>query len=163
MLAKEYHWLTYGEVDKRRRHVGSALELKHKSGLYRAGEEFETVGIWSINRPGEVPEAHSRWNVLQLTHFYVLEWQIIDLACQAYKKVSVSLYDTFGPDACGKSEKALWGNQESQAVSDTETLAVRRIHHQPRGDPHHLRHPTTSLHPAVSSPQNAHSQDHRVH
>ncbi|KAG8999667.1 hypothetical protein FRB94_006009 [Tulasnella sp. JGI-2019a] len=79
VLGKEYVWQTYGQVDRRRRLVGSALEFKHKSGLYKAGEEFETVGIWSINRP---------------------EWQIIDLACHAYNKVSVSLYDSLGPDAC---------------------------------------------------------------
>ncbi|KAG8863714.1 hypothetical protein FRB96_007551 [Tulasnella sp. 330] len=79
VLGKEYVWQTYGQIDKRRRLVGSALEFKHKSGMYKAGEEFETVGIWSINRP---------------------EWQIIDLACQAYNKVSVSLYDSLGPDAC---------------------------------------------------------------
>lgn len=52
-FGKEYVWQTYGQIDKRRRMVGSALEYKHKSGLYKAGEEFETVGIWSINRPGK--------------------------------------------------------------------------------------------------------------
>ena len=31
------------------------------------------------------------------------EWQIVDLAAQAYSKVSVSLYDTLGPDAVGGS------------------------------------------------------------
>ncbi|KAG8901575.1 hypothetical protein FRB99_005208 [Tulasnella sp. 403] len=75
-LANEFTWITYGQVDTRRRHVGSAIELKYREGRY-ANSEFETVGIWSGNRP---------------------EWQIVDLACQAYRKVSVSLYDTLGPD-----------------------------------------------------------------
>lgn len=35
-------------------------------------------GIWSLNRE---------------------EWQVVDLACQAYGLVSVSLYETLGPDA----------------------------------------------------------------
>ena len=31
-----------------------------------------------------------------------LEWQIVDLALHAYKKVGVSLYDTLGKDSVGK-------------------------------------------------------------
>ncbi|KIO29189.1 hypothetical protein M407DRAFT_21758 [Tulasnella calospora MUT 4182] len=76
-LAREFVWESYGSVDARRRKIGSALEFKYRQGSYFK-TEFETVGIWSINRP---------------------EWQIIDIACQAYNKVSVSLYDTLGPDA----------------------------------------------------------------
>lgn len=45
VLGKEYVWQTYGQVDRRQRLVGSALEFKHKSR--QAGEEFETVGIMS--------------------------------------------------------------------------------------------------------------------
>jgi long-subunit acyl-CoA synthetase (AMP-forming) len=33
------------------------------------------------------------------------EWQVIDLATQAYKKVSVSLYDTLGQDSVGTLSK----------------------------------------------------------
>lgn len=29
------------------------------------------------------------------------EWQIVELACNAYRKVSVSLYDTLGKDSVG--------------------------------------------------------------
>ncbi|KAG8982468.1 hypothetical protein FRB90_006767, partial [Tulasnella sp. 427] len=76
-LAREFVWESYGSVDARRRKVGSGLEFKYRQGLYPKAE-FETVGIWCPNRP---------------------EWQIIDIACQAYNKVSVSLYDTLGPDA----------------------------------------------------------------
>jgi long-chain acyl-CoA synthetase len=43
----------------------------------RIGNAGFGVGIWSANRP---------------------EWQIVDLATQAYSLVSVALYDTLGPD-----------------------------------------------------------------
>ncbi|KIO29700.1 hypothetical protein M407DRAFT_49678, partial [Tulasnella calospora MUT 4182] len=77
-FAPEYTWQTYAEVDKRRRAVGSALESYFKSGKLEKGTDFEAVGIWALNRP---------------------EWQITDLACQAYSKVCVALYDTLGPNA----------------------------------------------------------------
>lgn len=49
----EYIWQTFGQVDKRRRAIGSAMEYKFKSGMYAQGGEFETIGIWSINTPGQ--------------------------------------------------------------------------------------------------------------
>lgn len=55
MLGKEYIWQSYGQVDKRRRAIGSAMDYKFKSGMYALGGEFETVGIWSINQPGGSP------------------------------------------------------------------------------------------------------------
>lgn len=76
-FANYYVWQTYGEVDLRRRWIGSALVKLFSSGQLGGGE-FETVGIWSQNRP---------------------EWQVIDIALQSYKKVGVSLYDTLGKDA----------------------------------------------------------------
>ncbi|KAF9001906.1 hypothetical protein BDQ17DRAFT_1357697 [Cyathus striatus] len=76
-FSNAYSWYTYGEVDIRRRYVGSALQNLFQSGVLRGGE-LETVGIWSANRP---------------------EWQIIDIALQSYNKVSVSLYDTLGNDS----------------------------------------------------------------
>ncbi|KAG5645915.1 hypothetical protein DXG03_005062 [Asterophora parasitica] len=75
--ANRYVWQTYGEVDVRRRYVGSALSTLFKSGELGGGE-FDAVGVWSPNRP---------------------EWQIIDIALQSYNKVSVSLYDTLGKDS----------------------------------------------------------------
>ncbi|KAG8905292.1 hypothetical protein FRB99_000265 [Tulasnella sp. 403] len=77
-FANEYTWQTYGQVDKRRRAVGSAIDALFKSGKLPAGPDFEGVGIWALNRP---------------------EWQIVDLACHAYKKVSVALYDSLGPQS----------------------------------------------------------------
>ncbi|KAJ7582619.1 long-chain-fatty-acid-CoA ligase [Mycena floridula] len=77
--ANHYVWQTYGQVDLRRRHIGSALSYLFKSGQIGGGE-LETVGIWSPNRP---------------------EWQLVDIAVASYSKVGVSLYDTFGPEAVG--------------------------------------------------------------
>ncbi|KAJ7470284.1 long-chain-fatty-acid-CoA ligase [Mycena latifolia] len=76
-FANQYDWFTYGQVDVRRRQIGSALVHLFKTGVLGGGD-LETVGSWSINRP---------------------EWQLVDLALQSYKKVGVSLYDTLGKDA----------------------------------------------------------------
>ncbi|KAK2467033.1 hypothetical protein APHAL10511_001291 [Amanita phalloides] len=74
---KKYVWQTYGEVDDRRRYIGSALHPMFADGVIGGGD-YDTVGIWSQNRP---------------------EWQIIDISLQSYQKVSVSLYDTLGDDS----------------------------------------------------------------
>ncbi|KAL0947390.1 hypothetical protein HGRIS_013505 [Hohenbuehelia grisea] len=76
-FADHYVWESYGQVDIRRRNIGSALVHLFSTGVLRSGD-LQTVGIWSINRP---------------------EWQIIDIALQSYKKVGVSLYDTLGEGA----------------------------------------------------------------
>ncbi|KIL69616.1 hypothetical protein M378DRAFT_1048314 [Amanita muscaria Koide BX008] len=76
-FANAYVWETYGQIDERRRHIGSALHAMFSKGEVGGGE-YETVGIWSQNRP---------------------EWQIVDIALQTYRKVSVSLYDTLGKDS----------------------------------------------------------------
>ncbi|KAJ7043194.1 hypothetical protein C8F04DRAFT_1251350 [Mycena alexandri] len=76
-FANYYEWQTYGEVDIRRRNIGSAVDHLFKTGVIGGGE-LETVGLWSINRP---------------------EWQIIDIALLSHKKIGVSLYDTLGKDS----------------------------------------------------------------
>ncbi|TFK76601.1 acetyl-CoA synthetase-like protein [Pluteus cervinus] len=73
-FANHFTWETYGQVDVRRRHIGSALHSFFKSGELGGGE-FNTIGIWAPNRP---------------------EWQILDIVAQTYGMVSVSLYDTLG-------------------------------------------------------------------
>ncbi|XP_006462792.1 hypothetical protein AGABI2DRAFT_186655 [Agaricus bisporus var. bisporus H97] len=75
-FADRYEWITYGEVDKKRRYIGSAMHSLFSQDEVGGGE-YQTVGIWSANRP---------------------EWQIIDIATQSYEKVSVSLYETLGKD-----------------------------------------------------------------
>jgi len=82
-LANHFEWITYPEADVRRRNIGSAVHKLFRDGTLvgdegRDGEVYETVGIWASNRP---------------------EWQIADLALQAYAKVGVSLYDTLGKDS----------------------------------------------------------------
>ncbi|KAF6763801.1 long-chain-fatty-acid-CoA ligase [Ephemerocybe angulata] len=78
-FAPIYSWISYAEADKRRQYIGSALHTLFQQGKVGGGE-LETVGIWAQNRP---------------------EWQLVDLACQSYNKVSVSLYDTLGKDSVG--------------------------------------------------------------
>jgi hypothetical protein len=51
--ANQYIWQTYGEVDLRRRYVGSALVSMFNKGELGGGE-YDTVGIWAANRPGEL-------------------------------------------------------------------------------------------------------------
>ncbi|KAG7086620.1 hypothetical protein E1B28_002563 [Marasmius oreades] len=75
-FANHFVWESWGSVDDRRRAIGSALYSLFKNGDLGGGE-YETVGIWSQNRP---------------------EWQMIDLALHAYAKVGVSIYDTLGKD-----------------------------------------------------------------
>ncbi|KAI0807133.1 acetyl-CoA synthetase-like protein [Fomes fomentarius] len=73
-----YHvWQSWPEVDARRRALGSALQKLFNDGTIGGGD-LPTVGIWSKNCPN---------------------WQVIDLALQAYAKVGVSLYDTLGKDS----------------------------------------------------------------
>lgn len=50
-LANHFEWQTYAQVDVRRRNIGSALVHLFRTGVL-GGAELETVGIWSINRPG---------------------------------------------------------------------------------------------------------------
>ena len=52
-FADHYEWLTYPQVDERRRNVGSAIHKLFNDGILGGGE-MPTVGIWSHNRPGEV-------------------------------------------------------------------------------------------------------------
>jgi long-chain acyl-CoA synthetase len=47
-----YVWQTYGEIDVRRRHLGSALYHMFRQGRIGGGE-LESVGVWSQNRPGK--------------------------------------------------------------------------------------------------------------
>jgi long-chain acyl-CoA synthetase len=50
-FANHYVWETYGQVDARRRAVGSAIHRMFQNGELGGGD-YDTVGIWSQNRPG---------------------------------------------------------------------------------------------------------------
>lgn len=97
---------TYATIQRRRNALGSALLSLERLGRLRDprmpadeasppeitfggipayGDRLNNgarrgwaVGVWSLNRE---------------------EWQVVDFACQAYGLVSVSLYETLGPDA----------------------------------------------------------------
>ncbi|THH20373.1 hypothetical protein EW146_g977 [Bondarzewia mesenterica] len=75
--ADHFEWITYAGADARRQLIGSALHTWFNSGMLGGGD-MQTVGIWSQNRP---------------------EWQLVELALNAYGKVGVSLYDTLGKDS----------------------------------------------------------------
>lgn len=53
-----YVWQTYKQVDVHRRRIGSALHSLFLRGELK-GEDLETVGIWSQNRPG-TPHFYSK-------------------------------------------------------------------------------------------------------
>ena len=53
-FSPSYSWITFAEVDQRRRYIGSALTQWFIDGkLLKADQGYECVGIWSINRPGK--------------------------------------------------------------------------------------------------------------
>lgn len=96
-FAPTYTWFTYGEVDIKRRHIGSAIHSLFNQGILGGGE-FQTVGIWAPNCPGMYLCTILRIALINTR----VEWQIVDIALQTYQKVSVSLYDTLGKDSVGK-------------------------------------------------------------
>jgi long-chain acyl-CoA synthetase len=71
----KFTWQTYAEVAERRRRFGAGLVELHE-GLGIRDEHF-AVGLWCQNRA---------------------EWQITDLAIASQSLVTVSLYETLGPD-----------------------------------------------------------------
>ncbi|KAF8509544.1 acetyl-CoA synthetase-like protein [Gautieria morchelliformis] len=105
-FAPYYSWQTYTEVDERRRNLGSALEFLWQHGR-AGGGDLPTLGLWSLNRP---------------------EWQIVDLAAQAYAKVSVSLYDTLGPTAVAKLNHFLRVHPSSCNHSEISLVFVSNTH-----------------------------------
>ena len=50
-FAPTYTWLTYGDVDLKRRYIGSALQSLFQQGVIGGGQ-LQTVGIWAPNCPG---------------------------------------------------------------------------------------------------------------
>ena len=96
IYARHYAWQTYAQVDERRRHIGSAIHHLFENGAVGGGES-PTVGLWSPNRPGNLPIPLGCRDVAQ----FQPEWLLVELALNAYGKVGVSLYDTLGDEAVG--------------------------------------------------------------
>lgn len=112
--ANKYVWETYGQVDERRRQVGSGLSHLFANGTLGGGE-YRTVGIWSQNRPGTC----DRFSCC-LTEPHPSEWQIIEIALHSYNMATVSLYDTLGQESVG---------EESRLIHRTMlTFPMRRVH-----------------------------------
>ncbi|GAA95237.1 uncharacterized protein L969DRAFT_85040 [Mixia osmundae IAM 14324] len=72
-------WQNFGQVDRRRTDIGSALRqlaIEGKLGLPAGQLDGFTCAVWAVNRP---------------------EWQLASLATAAYGMRYTSLYDTLGP------------------------------------------------------------------
>jgi len=52
-FADHFVWQTYGEVDSRRKNLGSAIQGLFNSGDAVAVDGLETIALWSMNIPGE--------------------------------------------------------------------------------------------------------------
>ena len=52
-FADHFVWKTYGEVDTRRKNLGSAIQGLFDSGDALAADGLETIALWSMNIPGE--------------------------------------------------------------------------------------------------------------
>lgn len=96
--ANHHVWQSWPEVDTRRRALGSAVHALFQTGELVAGD-LETVGIWSKNSSSE-SRAGPGW-VGSANRCVLPDWFLVDLAMQAYGKVSVPLYDTLGADSVG--------------------------------------------------------------
>lgn len=98
---------SYATVQQRRSAVGSALLTLEREGRLKSDKvSASSASPAEITHPG-VPHygnsnrakhgARRGWGV-GLWSANREEWQVVDLACQAYGLVSVSLYETLGPD-----------------------------------------------------------------
>ena len=52
-FADHFAWRSYGEVDTRRKNLGSAIQGLFNSGDAFATDGLETVALWSMNIPGD--------------------------------------------------------------------------------------------------------------
>lgn len=96
---------TYAQLQTRRNAVGSALLALEREGRLKTPSIPGPTPV-EITHPG-TPHfgsnnrakvgARRGWAVGTWSRNRE-EWQVIDLACQAYGLVSVSLYETLGPD-----------------------------------------------------------------
>ncbi|GJJ09089.1 hypothetical protein Clacol_003311 [Clathrus columnatus] len=98
--ASEYVWMTYEDVDRRRRELGSAFKWFFRKlesdGLTKKGRNAVVVG------PGEVKdEMGLEMETICVWAVNSVEWKLVDLACQAYGKVITALYDSSSNDTVG--------------------------------------------------------------
>lgn len=87
-------------MDARRRAIGSAIHKLFETGVLGGGD-LPTVGIWSMNCPSMSRIFMCDSTTLLYMTCGLTDWQVVDLALQAYAKVGVSLYNTLGKDSAG--------------------------------------------------------------
>ncbi|GJJ09183.1 hypothetical protein Clacol_003405 [Clathrus columnatus] len=89
--APEYVWMSYEDVDRRRRELGSALVWFFK----RLESDGTKMGRDDIVIVGDVKdELGLEIDTVCIWANGSAEWQLVDLACQAYNKVVTALYDS---------------------------------------------------------------------
>ncbi|WVQ65243.1 uncharacterized protein L199_003416 [Kwoniella botswanensis] len=97
---------SYGTVQTRRSNLGSALLALERDGRLKSSIERNGVSPPEITHPGipyfgnanRVKGGSRRGWAVGIWSKNREEWQVVDLACQAYGLVGVSLYETLGPD-----------------------------------------------------------------
>lgn len=98
---------TYAAVQARRNAMGSALLALERAGRLRnpksdantaSPPEITHPGIPSFGDDNRVKNGARRGWAVGVWSKNREEWQVVDLACQAYGLVGVSLYETLGPD-----------------------------------------------------------------
>ncbi|KAI9335169.1 hypothetical protein DFJ73DRAFT_852065 [Zopfochytrium polystomum] len=75
VTSKDYVWQSYRQVSERRINFGCGIN-KLNDDILKAGEKFR-LAIYAVNRP---------------------EWMIADLGAHLFSFITVSLYDTLGPE-----------------------------------------------------------------
>ncbi|GJJ09194.1 hypothetical protein Clacol_003416 [Clathrus columnatus] len=89
--APEYVWMSYEDVDRRRRELGSALVWFFK----RLESDGTKMGRDDVVIVGDVKdELGLEIDTVCIWANGSVEWQLVDLACQAYNKVITALYDS---------------------------------------------------------------------
>ncbi|KAK8865621.1 hypothetical protein IAR55_000765 [Kwoniella newhampshirensis] len=98
---------TYAQVQSRRNNLGSALLALEREGRLRSPKasnatasppEITHPGIPHYGNANRVKAGARRGWAVGVWSKNREEWQVVDLACQAYGLVGVSLYETLGPD-----------------------------------------------------------------
>lgn len=96
---------TYAQLQTRRNAVGSALLALEREGRLKTPSIPGPTPV-EITHPGTLHFGSSNRAKAGARRGWAVgtwsknreEWQVIDLACQAYGLVGVSLYETLGPD-----------------------------------------------------------------
>lgn len=97
------------------------------------------VGIWCGNRPGAsdflLAPCHNRVPQTERPSIMDAEWQMIDMATQAFGLVSCALYDTLGPNTTGAFLCLCFLGLDADAE---HFPLIHSLRLQPRPAAHHL-------------------------